>query len=140
MNFLPYPGKRNSYSGSRSRPGSARGRGWLVPYTSPMSDTDALAEKFSGPPLSSKIIFLADKSITRKIPERFEKMASPTTAELIIIDNPGHRCDCNYRSKQPGRYSTMNPNEVSVVAVITNPLPWKEYGFFLLNQSKISKI
>ena len=44
--FLPWPGERNAYSRGRGRPGSARGGGWSVPYTSPMAATDALAEKF----------------------------------------------------------------------------------------------
>ena len=53
------------------------------------------------PPRSSKIIFLAHKSIPRKIPERFEKVDSfYCVAAGIIIDKSGHGCDCTGTKNQ----------------------------------------
>ena len=51
-------------------------RGYEPLDTSPMSATDALGEKFPGHPPSSQIVFLAHKSIPRKIQERFGKGTS----------------------------------------------------------------
>ncbi len=56
---------------------------------------------FPDTPPSSKIIFLAHKSIPRKIPEKSEKVASSTCAcPGELFDNLKHRCDCTCPFKQ----------------------------------------
>ena len=63
-------------------------------------------------PPSSKIIFLAHKSIPRKIPEKYEKVASSFCVKAISVDNQGIGAIIPLDLNNPGRYSTMNPKEV----------------------------
>ena len=65
------------------------------------------------PPPSFKIIFLARKSIPRKIPEKSEKVASSFWRGMEnYLTNRGTGAIVLVQLSDPCRDSTMNPNEV----------------------------